>query len=1034
MSMRRFTQEKAWVSLVVVLSLLAPLLPAGAKPVFAQSPSCGQAVARSATAADVVHAADDEVKLTKAQVDLATLEALLNSRYSGGEKLETIFVSYLAESGGNSLDVVKILPIFDENLIKAIPPASLNDQDLYPYDDIVHTMFDVALRMPEIAPLVPSVWEKFNALNTPGPLESYWFGDSASLIAASSQRYSLAAGIIANAADTFEQARDCAIENPEFAKAFNQLFGDTLNAGILDDAKTVLANNPALPIPAEIRGHIAADGTITLSLDELKKLSDDQFNTLHTSIDDMQSTLGEIDKQQDVIVDYLKDQELKAKWQALIKKQTDEHQLKIDAAKASISILTTLAGAIDPKFAKQLNVVGTSTIQIADSLNSWLKAVSGLNGLDKVTSLSTVVMTGNVLGAVMNVVSLFGDQQPTPDQMILEQIGQLRQQVDQLRTEMHSRFDRVDEELNAVYTSMQQRFDQINVQLGKIDGDVQEVQQALVTLDLSLSRIERNNYEFLNTLGRRPLLDAINGGLGYQQRTGDPMPYEPQFVDFENTLQGWGTIHAFDAVNAGPTQRDYSDGQVLAELSAYPLDSNLNYLNGWVVAHGLPPFSDKRLPSPRDWLFASRAYTQLGLEWPQHMRRIDPQRQAALDQVGTDLETAMHNLSTQLTPNGPQGNSLLYTTVISYYQSKVDAVGQAIHTMEGAYVDDVRVHRLQRTDPFDLYGGIDQALAYQAAGFQQMSYGDSGGTLPLPSNLVIPNFNRYTLAEYFKLFGAEQASITLDGFMSNVHVVPNCTPQPDACPLQGDLSVDVAVHYGDVKIYELALAAGSVILPVIGIDVESPTDYIVNNWATLKPRFEAQATEVVPAPDLAQQRAALLDDMSSKLEQRLASYQQEFDVKVQKEMTQGSLKPLATELAGAKALLESFVALGLPRAAAGDEFLHAMLYGNQQLVDDSQIEQSYALSATQPITEMNVISNPRVSLAVVAGQRVDALRGLLKRYLDAITSGNHVEAADYVANTRRDLDLTMRIVHLDLPQQPTGGQATKQIFLPTVRR
>jgi hypothetical protein len=83
---------------------------------------------------------------------------------------------------------------------------------------------------------------------------------------------------------------------------------------------------------------------------------------------------------------------------------------------------------------------------------------------------------------------------------------------------------------------------------------------------------------------------------------------------------------------------------------------------------------------------------------------------------------------------------------------------------------------------------------------------------------------------------------------------------------------------------------------------------------------------------------------------------------------------------------------------------------------------------------MNVISNPRVSLVSVAGQRVGALQGLLKRYLDAITTGQHVEAAGYVANTRRDFDLTMRIVHLDLPQQPSGGQATRQIFLPTVSR
>ena len=85
----------------------------------------------------------------------------------------------------------------------------------------------------------------------------------------------------------------------------------------------------------------------------------------------------------------------------------------------------------------------------------WIKATAGLKGLDKVTSLSTVVMTGsNVLGAVMSVVALFGEGEPTPDQMILEEIVKLRQQVDQLRTEMHDRFDQIDIQLGKPATPL----------------------------------------------------------------------------------------------------------------------------------------------------------------------------------------------------------------------------------------------------------------------------------------------------------------------------------------------------------------------------------------------------------------------------------------------------------------------------------------------------------------------------------------------------------------------------------------------------
>ena len=151
----------------------------------------------------------------------------------------------------------------------------------------------------------------------------------------------------------------------------------------------------------------------------------------------------------------------------------------------------------------------------------------------------------------------------------------------------------------------------------------------------------------------------------------------------------------------------------------------------------------------------------------------------------------------------------------------------------------------------------------------------------------------------------------------------------------------------------------------------------------------------------------------------MGGYQQEMYARILNEMTKGSLAPLAVEAAGSKALLDSFVTLGLPRAAGDDEFLHAMLYGNQQLVDDGQIMQSYALSLTQPITGTGLLVNPRLVIGQVAAERSTAFTGMVNEYLDAITAQTHSELPDYIANTRRALDLTMRIVQLDVPVGPT---------------
>jgi hypothetical protein len=61
--------------------------------------------------------------------------------------------------------------------------------------------------------------------------------------------------------------------------------------------------------------------------------------------------------------------------------------------------------------------------------------------------------------------------------------------------------------------------------------------------------------------------------------------------------------------------------------------------------------------------------------------------------------------------------------------------------------------------------------------------------------------------------------------------------------------------------------------------------------------------------------------------------------------------------------------LGLSRAVGNDDFVHAMLYGNQQLVDDSQVVATYAVSATQPIIGAQLMDNPRLVIRHTTDQR-----------------------------------------------------------------
>ncbi len=1016
---------------IYVLALLLPVHIASAE----MADSCDETTVLAAHLAVQPASADEKVAVPKEVVDRAAYTANWRYAYQGLDfVIDVLTMSIVTEAiVAKSLNEQRSQEIVAE-VTKAIGDSMSNQARKFSADDAAHAVVDVTLKHPELQQATKKVVEDIANKIAESMANQPTYGS----IATATHRHGIGESIVQNAEQVLNKIYVCAKKNPTVKKTVDRRNSSRTKSKIDDSAKDIATQNPDNPVLKELQKLVAENGELNLSFNELKEMSKSEFAKLNKTIDGMQGALVQIDEQQKDILQYLDNAEAREVVRAIREANAADYALTIQGLQSSTYILSTVLDFVKPGVGKQLSTTLNSAITIADSMKKWLDAIDTMQGLDKLVNMSTVVMTGNVLGAVMNVVSMFGPAQPTPEQMILEEIGKLRQQVSELRGEMHDRFDRIDKGLNSIYTTMQDRFDLIDIQLGKINGNIVEVQKSLIELDAKLSRMERNNFELINAVARRELVEAVNLGLGYEKRTGQPMPYTPNFDTFSNKLYTWITHNAYDAGSVGPSQRDYSDAALLSELNAYPLDTNINYLNGWLKANGLPALSSKPLPSPRDWLFATRAYVQLGIEEPEHMKALasrDPQRVAQMQSAAMDVESAARNIASLTTLSGTVGNSLLFSTVITHYQGKLDQLDGAIQVQESAFLEEVRSKSgISRTETFSLYGGIDQVLPYQAPGLQSMAQGESNELLPLPNNLTteIPHLNRYILGEYLRISNTAQISVSMFAVLDNPRQVPGCIPDPDACPVMGDLRISADVSYGNTAILVKEFKVGRVTLPVIGADVESPTAYVVRNWGNLKPRFEANAVTLVPTAEQAQTRAELFSFVTNALETRLATYQQSLYKRVLDAMNIGTLRADAQQLAGSKLLLESFISLGLSQAVESDDVLRSMLYGEQQIVGDAQIMQSYALSATQPITQAALTTNPRILIGQLADKRSGAVNRIIDGYLGAITAKTHVESLDYLTATRRDLDLTMRMVQISDPQQPNPN--TKQVFLPLVAR
>ena len=151
--------------------------------------------------------------------------------------------------------------------------------------------------------------------------------------------------------------------------------------------------------------------------------------------------------------------------------------------------------------------------------------------------------------------------------MILEQLKEIRKQIVDLRDEMRVRFDRIEKRLNTMYLGLLDRLAEMDFDLGQIEGNVDELQVALYDLHAELQRLATDVHAFLEAANRRDLVEAINGSLGFRERTGEDLSLE-DFRAAENQFFSWGNDHAKDVLQAGPDARDFTDDDLLGEVTA----------------------------------------------------------------------------------------------------------------------------------------------------------------------------------------------------------------------------------------------------------------------------------------------------------------------------------------------------------------------------------------------------------------------------------------------------------------------------------
>lgn len=759
-------------------------------------------------------------------------------------------------------------------------------------------------------------------------------------------------------------------DNPLFRSAQDLIFAST-TAPVGATAQQLIDANPQLQALQGINSLIDSNGRIQTSISQLRQLVTGTMAQILDQQKKAQDTLDQINAKQDVLLDYAKNQAQRQAMADAAAAQARDEQNLLSALGSGVSILSTLIGLVDPQFGKAVQIVGSAAIQIGTAVSKFSELAAGVGFGGAIASLAGAALTGNIIGAALSLLPLFFDSGPSPDQMILDQISELREQVQQLGQHLDARFDHVDKEIKVVYDQMMDQFQRIDVALGRIQGDVTDMKIRLASLQNQLMHFEGGVYGSLSDGFRRPFWSTVDSALGYQRRTGKQLPMA-DYTAADSAFYTFATHDAYDQAATGPANRDYSEQNIAAEVNKYPLASNVNYLAQLPAVWGLPALTVAPLPNPEDWYLGARAYIALQLDAPgdaagNHALQSEI---ADISRGGQQLQS-LERAITAGTLSGDVPLNPLFGTLWQRYRDYATAFENDIEQVRSSFSGDH--HGL---NPF---GGIDQGLAVAnpVTGSDSMC-GVVGDLTGAPADHLIDHVLR-VLQSYQ---GSGTADVCVHGHWENID-------EGDTGRFEwmsGDLVATVSVRWtpsggqpvvlrqlqvplgsGRCSVYVFANPDATCDLPDADRDVSA-------KWATVQ--------AAAASGSLTDVNSAQLQALQAQAQQYLADLRTNYRATLADDITSGQTAQDAGGMTSLAAALRAYAQLGMPGAVASDELLSSLLLGDQAVLDEDA-SQRLTRAVLDPAAA-NAGTDPWPALKQTIDDRAAALRQALSTDLPVV--------------------------------------------------
>ena len=207
--------------------------------------------------------------------------------------------------------------------------------------------------------------------------------------------------------------------------------------------------------------------------------------TLLTLMNEISPMLAEVQREtQAVVVASNYFSESAERWVVEERRREERQRLEEDAlrrradfanARSAIGLAATVIGLENPDAGRKISAVADGVFEVHDTMRAFELAT----GAGARADLAGAALTGNLLAVGLGVIGAFADDGPTPEQIILEEIGKLREQVRRGFADVHTHLRQVRREMNERFDDMDVRFDEMDLHFGDVMDQINSVNEKL---------------------------------------------------------------------------------------------------------------------------------------------------------------------------------------------------------------------------------------------------------------------------------------------------------------------------------------------------------------------------------------------------------------------------------------------------------------------------------------------------------------------------------------------------------------------------